>query len=431
MSTLVNVIRSRRTAQIAILLVLVCSVGLVIWSGASFRYFDEIDYNNLAQSLLRRHQFAADGRLTLFRPPGYPFILVAIYELIDSPLAAKLVNCLALVASTYLLTRLSERIYPSRTALVPVAVLCYPLFFYTASTLYPQTIGGLLLLAIILQLAQEQGAVRNLAVAGVLLGALCLVIPSFLYILPLLALYVMYQRRGHLKQMFGHAVLLGLVAALTISPWTIRNAVEFHALVPISANSGFNLALGNSAFTPANRKTDLVAACPGVRYTPNEVEFDRSLTRCALGWMRANPGPALRLYVAKFFNYFNFRNELITSGEQKPWQEWLVFVTYYPLLGLTLLRLAFWRRYRISGLETLLYVVYFGNAALTAVFFTRLRFRIPFDLLLIAIDAAFVAYLLSARTDESARSGLAPAEAMAQTHAWAFDRPEQQVRGGD
>jgi hypothetical protein len=431
MSALVKVIRSQRTAQIAMLLVLACSVGLVIWSGNSLRYFDEIDYNSLAQSLLHRHAFAADGRLTLFRPPGYPFILAAIYGLVDSPLAAKLVNCLALVASTFLLARLSVQLYPSRTALVPLAVLCYPLFFYTASTLYPQTIGGLLLLAIILQLAGEHGAARSLAIAGVLVGALCLVIPSFLYILPLFGLYVMYQRRGHMKQMFGHAVLLGLIAALTIAPWTIRNAIEFHALVPISANSGFNLALGNSAFTPANRKTDLMAACPGVRYTPNEVEFDRSLTRCALGWMRANPGPALRLYVAKFFNYFNFRNELITSGEQKPWQEWLVFITYYPLLGLSLLRLAFWRRYRLSGLETLLYAIYYGNAALTAIFFTRLRFRIPFDLLLVAIDAAFVTYLLSARTGESAPSRPAPAETMAQTHAGALDRPEQQVRRSD
>jgi hypothetical protein len=426
MGALVNVIRSQRTAQIAILLVFVCSVGLVVWSGDSLRYFDEIDYNNLAQSLLRHHTFAVNGRLTLFRPPGYPLILAAIYELIDSAMVAKLVNCLALLASTLLLTRLSLRLYPDRTALVPLAVLCYPLFFYTASTLYPQTIGGLLLLAITQQLADARGAIRNVVTAGALLGVLCLVIPSFLYILPLFALYLMYERRGHLKQMFGQAILLGLIAALTITPWTIRNAMEFRAFVPISANSGFNLALGNSAFTPANRKTDLAAACPGVTYTPNEVEYDHALTRCALGWMRANPVPALRLYVAKFFNYFNFRNELITASEQKPWQEWLVFVTYYPLLSLALLRLAFWRRYRLTGLEALLYAIYFGNAALTAIFFTRLRFRIPFDLLLIAIDAAFVTYLLSA-WDGSARSRLAPTEAMAQTHTGALDRPEQKV----
>jgi hypothetical protein len=58
------------------------------------------------------------------------------------------------------------------------------------------------------------------------------------------------------------------------------------------------------------------------------------------------------------------------------------------------------RRYPCSRVEWLLYAIYFGNGVLTAVFFTRLRFRMPFDLLLVAIDSAFLARLLAgARRD--------------------------------
>jgi hypothetical protein len=402
-SGLLNLIRNQRTAQIGLALVLLCSVAIAISSGNSLRFLDEGDYNDLAQSLLHQHAFNAEtGETTLSRPPGYPFILVAIYALIYSPLVAKLVNCLALVASAYLLTRLSARLCTFRTALAPFVVLCYPLFFYTASTLYPQTIGGLLLVVSIFLAADEEAGVRTLAIVGVLFGFLCLMIPSFMYILPLLVLFVMYQWRARAREMWLRAIVLSVLAGLTIAPWTIRNAVEFQAFVPVSANGGFNLAVGNSSFTPVNGKGDVHKACPEVS-TRDEARRDNLLAACAMRWIRANPGPALRLYVAKFLNYFNYRNELSTSSEQKAWQEWLVFATYYPLLVLAFVRLAFWRAYRISSLETLLYAIYFANAALTAVFFTRLRFRIPFDLLLVVIDSAFVSWLVSARSAASGR----------------------------
>jgi hypothetical protein len=403
MNSFLNLIRNPRTTQLVVLLVLVCAVGLAIWSGNTLRFFDEIDYSKLAHSLLHQHAFAADNRLTMFRPPGYPLVLAAIYQLVDSPMAAKLVNCVALAASAYLVVRLSQRLYPCRAALAALAVLCYPLFLYAASTLYPQTIGGFLLLAIILQLSDKQGRAWHAFAGGVLVGVLCLLIPSFLYILPLFGLYVMYERRSRLKTLLLHASMLGLGAAAIIAPWTIRNAIQFGAFVPISGNSGYNLALGNSAITPADRNTNLAVTCPDFRPTQSEVEFNREMTHCAVAWMRANPGPAFVLYVQKFLNYFNFRNELITPDQVKRWQEWLIFITYYPLLILALVRLFFWKRYPLSSLEVLLYVIYVGNAAVTAIFFTRLRFRIPFDLLLTAIDSAFVMYWLRAPADSSSR----------------------------
>ena len=401
-------IRSQRTTQVALILIFICSVALAIWSGNSLRYLDEVQYDQLAHSMLQRHVFGYARGMTLGRPPGYPFFLVAIYLVIDSPLAAKLVNCLALAASTYLLMRLSVRLYASKSALVPLAVLCYPLFFYAASTLYPQTLEGALLLATILLLADERVGMRNIGLAGVTFGYLCLAVPSFLYIMPLMALYVIYQWRHEPKALIVRSALLVIIACLTIAPWTIRNALEFGAFVPISANSGFNLAIGNSAYTPANGRADLQTACPDLQFTRDEVKFDRAMQACALRWIRSNPWPAFRLYVAKFLNYFNYRNELATLSEQeKPWQNWLVFATYYPLLGVSLLRLGFWRRYPLTSLEALLYIVYVINGAFTAVFFTRLRFRIPFDLLLIAIDAAFASYLLESwfrRPTSSARA---------------------------
>jgi hypothetical protein len=72
------------------------------------------------------------------------------------------------------------------------------------------------------------------------------------------------------------------------------------------------------------------------------------------------------------------------------WHDWVVALTYYPLLLLALVRLAAFRRYPLERAESLIYLLYFVNAIVSAVFFTRLRFRIPFDFVLIAINAVFL-----------------------------------------
>jgi hypothetical protein len=386
----------RRLGMIGVLLVFACSAALALWSGDSLRYVDEIDYHQLAKTLVHKHEFAASsGRITLFRPPGYAFTLAAIYEVTESPLVAKLLNCLVLAGTCYLLMRLSRRIFPAYPVLAPYLVLFYPVFLYAASTLYPQTIGGLLLLASILLLSGPELGWRRLVGAGVIYGALCLAIPSFLYITPFLLAYLLFGRQRASKWTVASCAIFGAAMAITLAPWTIRNSIEFHAFVPVSANGGFNLVIGNSPATLANGKPTLKEACGQVPYIPNEVEFDRALTRCAIDWITGSPKAAARLYVGKLINYFNFRNELMTVTQSTSWQDWAVFATYYPLLLVALVRLAMIRRYPCSRLEWLLYAIYFGNGVLTAVFFTRLRFRMPFDLLLVAIDSAFLARFLA------------------------------------
>lgn len=75
-----------------------------------------------------------------------------------------------------------------------------------------------------------------------------------------------------------------------------------------------------------------------------------------------------------------------------------MLVTYYPLLALMLLRLMLRRRVPVSPFEGYLLALYLLGALVQAVFFTRIRFRVPFDLLLIALDALFLSYLIEPRS---------------------------------
>jgi hypothetical protein len=282
--------------------------------------------------------------------------------------------------------------------LVPYLVLAYPLLVYSATVLFPQVAGCLLITIIVMLVTRERFTIRDAVIAGLLYGGLILAIPYFILLLPLVAATTVIARTGGQWRIrweaLKPAILLCVFAAVVVVPWTVRNYVELHVFVPVSTNNGNNLFIGNSPITTPNsgRTTDVIPQCPGATL-PNmtEYDFDAAMRKCALDWISHHRSAAAWLYLGKLVNYFNYRNEIATAGEGAPWRDWLIFATYYPVLLITLLRLAATRRYPLTRAETLIYLMYFLNAFISAIFFTRLRFRIPFDFLLIAVNAAFLA----------------------------------------
>jgi hypothetical protein len=240
---------------------------------------------------------------------------------------------------------------------------------------------------------------------------LSLAIPYFLMLLPVLAGAIALGRNaggnagtgaadaGARWGGLGRAAAFCVLAGLVVVPWTARNYLTFHEFIPISTNSGKNLFVGNSPLTTANsgRTTDIAPLCKRISPEMDEYQWDKAMGQCALDWMTQNPGAAAGLYAGKVLNYFNYRNEIATRGVVAPWRDWVMLLTYYPLLLLALGRAAMVRRYPLSRFETLVYVLYFVNAFVSAIYFTRIRFRIPFDFLLIAVVAAFVCRLWDAR----------------------------------
>jgi len=95
---------------------------------------------------------------------------------------------------------------------------------------------------------------------------------------------------------------------------------------------------------------------------------------------------------------------LATSGQRSPAQDLLSALSYYPLLALFALRVLVARRWRLTSLEKLLITLVLGNVLLLAVFYTRLRFRVPLDGLMLISAAAMLAELV--RRHIASRSNL-------------------------
>jgi len=364
------------------------------------RFPDEQDYHNLAVNLVKQHAYLNERlETTAARPPGYPFALAATYSVWNRPLAAKLINALACALTAIVLSRLAAAIDPNNYVtrwLVLALTLCYPLFLYVSSTLYPQILGTLMLAGCLLLLVGCSDSWKGAIGAGLLFGLLVLTIPSFLLWLPFFPVYLIIADRAAAMPMFRRAVIFSVCAVLVIAPWTVRNFMQFRSLIPISTNSGINLLLGNSPNTTPNSGVNVDLSDYLLQAEKmNEVEQDKFFKQCAVSYIKQNPSAAVRLYLLKVANYFNYQNRLNTKSETSRVRDMILFLTYYPLLLAALIRLLLYRRFRLGLIEIFFYCLYFGNAFLSAIFFTRVRFRIPFDALLIVLVAVFAGRVYS------------------------------------
>ena len=388
---------SQRWTRALIIFILIASSALALISGDSLRYPDERDYSNLAQSMLEGKGYAnEEGDPTAYRPPGWPFVLTAVFSIYDHPLAAKLLNAIALAGTAWLLSSLVARNAAHGQIFVPLILLIYPLVWYTATTLYPQIFGAALLAAILVLLNQDVRSVARCSIAGLLLGFLILNIPAFLLLTPLILTGLYLSNKESTVLIAKRSVLILCCAAAVVVPWTMRNAYTLQAFVPVSTNSGINLLLGNSENTGPNKGVNVdISHYQNQTQEMSEVQKDKHYRKAAVSWILTNPSAAATLYVRKVLNYFNFRNELHVASEQSRLKDIVLFLSYYTLLFIVVMRILAFRRIPFCPAEWMLYVLYFGNALVSAIFFTRIRFRVPFDILLIAMVAIFLGHLIS------------------------------------
>lgn len=380
-------------APASIVMLLLLGISLALLSGSELRYPDEHEYDHLARSILAGDGFATpDGEPTAFRPPGWPVVLAGAYRFWPDPLAGKLLNAFALAGVGVLLSLLLGPLSRGAARIAPVLVMLFPVGLYTATTLYPQTWGSMLLCAVLVLVYRTKRTAATMLAAGGLMGLLCLTIPTFLLMIPVVGLTVALHNREDGRPLHRGLAVFSVVALLVISAWSVRNYVVFDHPVAISTNSGLNLLLGNSPGTGPNTGVNVdVSAYTSLRLS--EVEQDQAYGNAAKDWIRTNPDDFLLLYVAKLINHFNYANQMATTSERSELRDLASMVGYYPVLLLAIVGLWVGRRQKRSATEISLYILYISFALVSALFFTRLRFRVPLDMVLLGIGALVIVRL--------------------------------------
>jgi 4-amino-4-deoxy-L-arabinose transferase-like glycosyltransferase len=185
-----------------------------------------------------------------FRAPGYPVFLVA--ATLGDPnrvVLAKLANAVLGAVGAVLLAALSARLFRRRPVAIATGAVAAvdPALVLTSADVQSEPLFLLLLLAaaFLLSVCLDRPSSNAGVLAGGALALAALTRPTALAFAPLLAAPLADRRwpfrvRAHL----AGSTVLGFV--LLLAPWTIRNAVVYRELVPVSDLGAVNLYLGNS-----------------------------------------------------------------------------------------------------------------------------------------------------------------------------------------
>jgi 4-amino-4-deoxy-L-arabinose transferase-like glycosyltransferase len=395
-----DLLERRKTTILIVVSVLfwVAAIAYSIYMGNRLPYPDEQWYfNDYAQNLAKLHMYSRDGfSPTAFHPPGYPLFLGLIVSLGFGITTARLLNFAAMYISLLCLYYLLEfRAYKIASLVAVLLAMGYLVLFYTAGTLYPQTFGTLFFMMAILFYWQQPFSYRYAILAGISMGIAILTIPTFLFVPFFLILFSILSRKDALTKLG----LYLLVVFLVISTWTVRNYLVFNRFELITSNFGINFLIGNN---PATTPNNGPAAYTGITHIIDmadqqgmeEFQRDQYYTQRALEFIRQDPSHYLGLYLLKSANYFNYRNQLLTASESSLAKDLVMLFTYGVFLLLAILRIIKYRKYPISRLEVFLILLYICNAFVSALAYTRIRYRLPFDYLLIAFVAISIERIL-------------------------------------
>lgn len=249
-----------------LLLTLILRIGMIVVDGERLQS-DPDAYVRLGTMLSEGKGYcAADGHTpTAFRPVLYPILLaMPLAAGISAPIAVAGLNILAALIFVSAVWRLSLALGMNRTeaTVAGLVAACDPMLTrYTTEPMTENVCAALLTLSVtflipFLQQALTSPPRRNLSkatAAGILLGLSALCRPIVLVCVVLMTVTMMLIQwretsRQPAKRFRPTAwmVFPAIVAAITVSPWIIRNAVQFHALIPATSHGGYTLLLGNN-----------------------------------------------------------------------------------------------------------------------------------------------------------------------------------------
>jgi 4-amino-4-deoxy-L-arabinose transferase-like glycosyltransferase len=328
--------RPRAVGALAVALLVGAFVLRVAYVDATPDYVlrhDAVDYDVHARSIAQGEGFSktlAHGRPTAFRPPGYPYFLGAVYHVFKADResvkervrVARIAQAFVGTALVALVGLVALQLWGSVAGLVALglAAIYLPLILVGGAVMSEPLFDVFMVASLAAVLAHRRSRHRYAwaLAAGVLAGLAALTRAQALILLLPLALAVWDGRPWRARAALGPPLVLVLAALLTITPWTIRNARELHAFVPISTQFGSALAGTYNDLSRAD--TENPASWHGLRHVPdyaylydrvretNEATLERELRSASLRYIGDHP-----TYVAKVA-WWNTRRMLDLGG---------------------------------------------------------------------------------------------------------------------
>lgn len=373
--------------------------------------------------------FRTETGPTAWLAPVYPLLVAAIFKLCGVFTARAFLGCVALnilfsVAACVPIFFAGKRIGGLGVgagaawlwAFLPSAVMMP--FEWIWDTSLSALLAAMILWATLELVESEQWL--DWSVYGLLWGLALMTNPALGVLLPFLLGWAALRGREESSLQWKRVALAAGIAILCCVPWTIRNYVAFHRLIPLRSNLPFELWLGNNDIFDEharNGRRSITRTEEARSYAQlGETPYMAEKWQLATSFMKAHPALELRLMGNKFVAFW-----MGTEAPVKNFREtdsWLIrgillssFLTAIgALLGIVVLwggrkKITQRRRDRRGGAETetdekaeMTGETVWPVAVLPVVFpclyyvtHADLRYRHPIDPIVLLLTAAFLA----------------------------------------
>lgn len=370
----------------------VVRIAYLLWEPACALAGDESSWVALGtQALGRPHRGLNPFRVTLiFYPPLYPYFIAVLHRLLGSLGAVLWVQAAVGALLVPAVGRAGRIAFSPRVGLAAALVTAlYPDLVWFSVHFWSETLFVVSLwwgVERVLQ-ADDSGSRGAAALAGVFWGLSTLTRELSLYLAPFAAAWlargaILACRRASQPGRgggVGRASVFLLALVLTLAPWTVRNAVVFHAFIPVSTMGGSNVWQGNVPLTHLEVHETLGRIA-------DPVERDRHARRLARQViLERQPAWIFEKTASQMPEFWKAGSEvldhLVGRGSCGPLSpatvEAIEVVTvgpYLVLLGISLVGLARWRA-TPGGVLFLVLAIPYNLAHVVA--YATTRFRLP------------------------------------------------------
>ncbi len=211
-------------------------------------FYEVYSYQYLepAKNLIKSGQFTANAAPEIYRPPGYPILLIPGILLNHVPLVTILIQILLSCLTVYLVCEIAMVLFGrAETAMLCAGIYAVdPLSVIFSSLIMPETLATFVLSLFLLFLFRylQEESVIQLSLAAIALAA-TVYVQAIAYFLPVwiasfLAFFAIKRRSG-IRVL--HALIFLVISMSLIGVWQVRNRVE-------TGYSGFSTVFDKSLY---------------------------------------------------------------------------------------------------------------------------------------------------------------------------------------
>lgn len=358
---------------------------------------DALHYDNIGQHVARGDGYVLHfGKPNVYRPPGFPLYLAAIYLLGAPRYPAAYLSFCALGALACVLTCLLAREVLSEATARTAGILSalYVPHIYFATLFASENLYVVCLAVGIWQLIRHQktGSLPALAASGLALGWGALTRPPALALLPFVAGALLWSQLRRLGLRWAPWLLLALTFLAPTAAWTARNYAVTGRLWFASTTSGATFFRGNNPLVVGSwlrlGAPTAIDGLPGRREEGSvkldPVARDRERLRSGLRWLLDNPTRIPLLALAKLVQLW--MPDTLSPNPRYGIVSVLTSTPFLVLIGLGAFHCLRHRRYW-TELWLALHAPVLATMAVAVVFFGYARFR-DANTPILMIDAA-------------------------------------------